>query len=110
MTKYKQNISNEKNDRKNNQTFTVGAASTIIVVIAYFVTSVLGNDNVIGNLQVGTISLLVAFGSVIAAGICVASFVSKQQRALSVLCFVICLTVTVLAYFAYWFSGYGSSY
>lgn len=98
----------DKPEESKNKTFNLCVASTVVVIIAYGILSAAGSTGELTTSQSESMSLFVAIGSIFAAATCVASFIAKQQRALSVLFFAGCLVIAGLAFFAYSFSGYGS--
>lgn len=106
MTKDKQNTNGAK--KKVSKLFYISAASTAAVVVAYIILDMVIGGGMVENSQLAGVAGLLSLGSIGVAGMCIASFVRKQQRALSVLCFVICVAIAFQAYFVYWFSGYGS--
>lgn len=101
-------MTKDRIQNKKNQIFNLCVASTIVVIVAYGILSVVGSSGELATSQLGIVSLFVAIGSLFAAGTCVASFIAKQQRVLSVLFFAGCLVITGLAFFAYSFSSYGT--
>lgn len=93
---------------KKSMLFNICTAGTVIIVLAYFALNVMIGEGVATTAQLATPALLIAVASIINAGICIASFMSKQQRAISVLFLLTSLGIASLAHFVYWFSGYGS--
>lgn len=104
----KQNKQDSGIKKGRNIIFNVGAISTGVAVIAYVILDIVISKGLTEGSKVAGVAFLIMIVSIMAAGICIASFIARQQRVLSVLCIII--AIAMQAQFVYWFSGYGSGY